>query len=136
MKIKSSKPRKQRKMLYNAPLHKRQKLVSAHLSKELREKYGKRSVTVRKGDEVKIVRGQYKGKTGKVIEVNLKKLKIYVEGVTRKKSTGEEVRVPIHPSNVIITKLNLEDKKRIKIFERVGTKVEINEAQKTGASSE
>ncbi len=117
-KTSSKKPRKQRKALYEAPLHKRQKLVSAHLSKELREKFGKRSLPVRKGDEVKIMRGEFKGRTGKVREVDLKKLRIYVEGITRRKSTGEEVHVPIHPSNVMIINADMSDKMRVKIIER------------------
>jgi large subunit ribosomal protein L24 len=119
----SKQPRKQRKAIYEAPLHKRQKLVSATLSKELRKQYNRRSLPVRTGDEVKIMRGEFKGKTGKVVKVDLKKLRIYIEGVTRKKSTGEEVKVPIHPSNVMIIKLNLEDKKRQKILERSLAKV-------------
>ncbi len=118
-KTKSKQPRKQRKAIYEAPLHRRQKLVAAPLSKELRKKYGRRSVPVRKGDEVRVMRGDFRGKEGKVFRVDLKKLRIYIDGVTRKKSTGEEVRVPVHPSNVMITKLNLEDKKRQKIFERI-----------------
>ena len=120
-KTKSKQPRKQRKALYQAPLHKRQKLVSAHLSKELREKLGKRSLPVRKGDEVKIMRGEFKGRTGKVIKVDLKKLRIYIDGITRKKSTGEEVHVPIHPSNVMIINADLSDKMRVKIIERAKT---------------
>lgn len=116
--INSKQPRKQRKALYEAPLHKRQKLVSAHLSKELREKFGKRSLPVRKGDEVKILRGEFKGRTGKVVEVDLKKLRVYVDGITRKKSTGEEVKVPIHPSNLMIINADMSDKMRVKIVER------------------
>lgn len=115
----SKQPRKQRKALYEAPLHKRQKLVSAHLSKELREKFKKRSLLVRKGDEVKVLRGEFKGRTGKVVEVDLKKLKVYVDGITRKKSTGEEVKVPLHPSNLMIINADMSDKKRVKIVERV-----------------
>ncbi len=125
MKLKSKQPRKQRKALYSAPLHIRQKLVSAALSKELRNQYGKRNIPVRTGDEVKIMRGEFKGREGKVVKVDLKKLRVYVDCAVRKKSTGEEVRVPVHPSNVIITKLNLEDKKRQKIFERI-EKVKVN----------
>ncbi len=115
----SKQPRKQRKALYEAPLHKRQKLVSAHLSKELREKFKKRSLPVRKGDEVKVLRGEFKGRTGKVVEVDLKKLKVYVDGITRKKSTGEEVKVPLHPSNLMIINADMSDKKRVKTVERV-----------------
>ena len=115
---KSKKPRKQRKFLYNAPLHIRRKMISSHLSKELREKYKKRSIPVRVGDEVKVLRGKFKGKTGKVKKVDTKKYKIYIEGITKKRTVGTEYTVPISPSNVEIIKLNLEDKKRLKALER------------------
>lgn len=115
---KSKKPRKQRKFLYEAPLHIRRKLMSAHLSKELREKYKTRSLPVRKGDEVEIMRGEFKRKRGKIVRVDLKKYKIYIEGITRRRSVGTQVLVPIHPSKVKIISLNLEDKKRVKILER------------------
>ncbi len=119
---KSKKPRKQRKALYTAPLHKRRKLLSAHLSKELREKYKRRSLPIRRGDEVKILRGEFKGKVGKVSKVDLKKLKVYVEGVTRKRTVGTEVQVPIHPSNLMIINLELSDKRRLLILERSSKK--------------
>jgi large subunit ribosomal protein L24 len=115
---KSSKPRKQRKFLFTAPLHLRRKMVSAHLSKELREKYKRRSLPVRKGDEVEIMRGEFKGKRGKISRVDLKNYKVYIEGITRKKTTGIEVQVPIHPSNLKIISLNLDDKKRVEAIER------------------
>lgn len=115
---KSKKPRKQRKFLYKAPLHLRRKMLSAHLSKELREKYKRRSLPVRKGDEVEIMRGEFKGKRGKITKVDLKNYKVYIEGITRKKTTGELVQVPIHPSNLKLINLNLEDEKRKKILER------------------
>ena len=116
---KSSKnPRKQRKYLYNLPLHIRKSLLSATLSKDLRKKYGKRSLSVRKDDKVKILRGQFKKKTGKISRVSLKKIRIYVEGVENVKKDGSKVPYPIHPSNVMITELNLDDKERKMILER------------------
>ena len=45
----SKQPRKQRKALYNAPAHARGKHLSASLSKDLREKVGKRSLPLRTG---------------------------------------------------------------------------------------
>ncbi len=114
----TKKPRKQRKALREAPLHKKQKLLASHLSKELRKKYKKRNMPVRKGDEVKILRGTYRGQAGKIARVNLKKLKVYMEKIKRKKVSGEEVAVPFRPSNLMITSLNLDDKKRQKILER------------------
>jgi len=118
MMLKSKQPRKQRKFLYNAPLHLRHKIMSATLSKELRQKYGVRNLPVRTGDKVRIMRGDYKGVEGKVVEVDLKRYRIYVEGVTLKKINGTEVFYPIHPSNVMIVELNLDDERRKKIIER------------------
>ncbi len=117
---KSKKPKKQRKFLYQAPLHLRRKMLAAHLSKELREKYKTRSLPVRKGDEIEVMRGEYKGRKGKIIRVDTKKYKVYVEGITRKRTDGTERLVPIHPSNLRIINLNLEDKRRVKILERRG----------------
>lgn len=110
----SKKPKKQRKYRYNAPLHIKQKFMGCHLSKELRKKHGKRSVPVRKGDKVKVLRGQFKGTIGKVDRVDLKKTRVYVTGIERTKKEGTKSFYPIHPSNIIIIDLNLDDKKRIK----------------------
>ncbi len=109
---KSKQPRKQRKARYNAPLHVRHKFMSAPFSEELRDKYAKRSFPVRKGDTVKVMRGDEKGKEGKVRSVDLKRERITVEGVVVARSDLSEVPRPIHPSNVVITKLELKDKLR------------------------
>ncbi len=114
----SKKPRKQRKYLYNAPLHIRKKFLSANLSKELRKKFGIRNIGLVKDDQVKIMRGQYKGKTGKITNVNTKKIRIYVDQAYRSKLDGSKSYYPIHPSNLMITNLNLNDKKRRKKLEK------------------
>lgn len=123
MNPKSSKPRKQRKFLYTAPLHLRRKILASHLSKELRERYKRRALSLRKGDEVQVMRGKFKGKTGKVARVNYKKYRVYVEGITRKRTVGTEAQVGVHPSKLKIINLNLDDKRRQKILERKGIKV-------------
>ena len=110
--VRSVQPRKQRKYIYNAPLHVRKKFLRAMLSKELREKYGVRNVTVRKGDTVMILRGKFRGHVGKVVEVDYKKIRVYVEGATLKNSRGEEKYYPIHPSKLMIIELDLSDPKR------------------------
>ena len=115
---KSKQSRKQRKYRHNAPLHIKQKFVSAHLSKDLRKKYKKRNINLRKGDGVKVMRGQFKNKTGKIEEVNLKKTSVYVSGIEVVKRDGTKARYPIHPSNLMITELNMDDKMRNKIFKR------------------
>jgi len=114
----TSKPSKQRKKLYTAPLHVRSKILSAPLSPDLREKYGFRSLPIRVGDKVQILRGDHKGFEGKVLKVDRKKYRISVEGITREKVDGTTINVPIHPSKVMITELNLDDKWRRKKIER------------------
>jgi large subunit ribosomal protein L24 len=116
--MKSKKPSKQRKVLYQAPLHRKHKFLSAHLSKELRKQWSKRSLPVRKGDEVKIMIGKYKGTTGKISKVDVKKLKVYLENVKRKKVSGEEVFIPIHPSNLLLINPNMDDPKRKRVIDR------------------
>jgi large subunit ribosomal protein L24 len=111
--VASKQPRKQRKYRYYAPLHVRQRLVSANLDKKLREQYKRRALPLRSGDEILIMRGEFKKQGGKVKTVDLKKVKLTVEGIKIKKVSGQEVDVYIDPSNVKITKLNLDDKKRL-----------------------
>jgi len=117
--MKTTKPQKQRKRLHQAPFHKRCKIFSAPLSPELKSSYNTNSVSVRTGDTVRIVRGDRKGFEGKVAEVNRMKYRIFVEGVTREKVDGTAMTVPIHPSKVMITNLNLDDKWRREKFEQL-----------------
>jgi large subunit ribosomal protein L24 len=107
-------PAKQRKYRYNAPLHIRQKFVSANCSPELRKKYQKRSLPVHKGDKVKVVRGQYRGKTGRVDRVSLAHSKVYIEGITVTKKEGTPMPISFEPSNLMLIEIKMDDKKRIK----------------------
>ena len=120
--IGSKQPRKQRKYRANAGLHIRHVMMGANLSKELRKKYGKRSFPLRKGDSVRIMVGAFKKKTGKIDSVDLKKLRVMIEGIYRTKKDGTKVSVYFNPSNLQIKELNLEDKMRKKALER-GKKV-------------
>ena len=107
--MKTKQPRKQRKRMKFIALRKG---VHAHLSKELREKYGFRSFGLRKGDTVKVMRGKFKGKVGKVESIDLKKQKVFVEGVEIQKADGTKAKVGVHPSNLLITAFDLSDKLR------------------------
>jgi large subunit ribosomal protein L24 len=108
----SKQPRKQRKFRFNAPLHIRGRMIISPLSKDLRKKYGMRSLRVKKGDKVKIMRGQFKGKEGKVDKVDLKKYKIIIDKAEVVKKDGSKTFYPIDPSNVMIIDANSDDKKR------------------------
>ncbi len=113
-----TKPTKQRKMLYQAPAHVRHRLLAAHLSPGLRATHIAKSFPVRNGDTIRVMRGDHKGFEGKISRIDLKKYRIYVEGLTREKVDGTTVFVPVHPSKLMITKLNLDDKWRKRILER------------------
>lgn len=127
----SKQPRKQRKYQYNAPLHIKHKFLGSHLSKELIKKYSKRSIPVRKGDTVKVLVGQYKGKSGKIEKVFVKKTRVWIEGVNRTKRDGSKSFYPIHPSNLVITELNLSDERRKQILDRKnGTPIKKQSAKK------
>jgi len=130
VKWKSSKqPRKQRKYLVNAPLHIKKRFMNVNLSKELRKKYQKKSLPVKKKDVVRILRGNFKGKKGKVIKVLLKIRKVEIEGIQVKKQDGSKINIKLEPSNLQLIDLNLEDKKRNKILNK-GTGKKENGAEK------
>ena len=116
--ISSKQARKQRKYRHNAPLHVMHKFLNATLSKSLRKTYDKRSATLRKRDEVLIMRGNFAKKKGKILEVNLKKKKVSIDGVNRTKRDGTKVNVLIDPSNIQILEINLEDARRLKRTKR------------------
>ncbi|KAF9408763.1 hypothetical protein BGZ94_002193 [Podila epigama] len=113
----SSSRRKSRKAHFSAPSDLRRKIMSASLSKELREKHSARSIPIRKDDEVMVVRGSFKGREGKVVQVYRRKWVIHIERVNREKANGASVAVGIHPSKVVVTKLYM-DKDRKAILER------------------
>lgn len=112
----SSMPGKQRKRRAEAPLHKRQRMMSCHLDRSLTRQYDVRSIPVRKGDTVKILRGRegVRGTEAKVANVDLKNIKISVENVTSTKADGTQKALLIDPSNCVITKLDLSDPLRKK----------------------
>ncbi|KAK5199478.1 60S ribosomal protein L26A [Exophiala xenobiotica] len=114
----ASSRRKSRKLHYDAPSGTRRLIMSAPLSKELREKHNVRSIPIRKDDEVTVVRGTNKGREGKVTSVYRLKYLIHIERVSREKSNGQSVPIGVHPSKVIVTKLKL-DKDREKLLERI-----------------
>jgi large subunit ribosomal protein L24 len=119
---KSKQPRKQRKRLYEAPLHRRRKMIASHLSAKYLEdakKYFPRSAVVRKGDTVRIVRGSLAGHVGKVEAVDTSSMRITIDGATVSKADGTQIAAKIHPSNVVIEKLDLSDTIRKKKFEEL-----------------
>lgn len=128
MPLNPSKPSKQRKLFYQAPAHKIRRFMSAPLSDDLRSSQRRRAYPVRKGDTVKIVRGDFAGIEGKVTEVDTDRQRLFVEGVQREKVAGTSTNVSVHSSKVMITKLNLDDKWRAESIKLAGGKREVKEA--------
>ncbi len=119
-----TKPRTQRKRLFQAPAHRRYRYFAAPLSPALKKKHGTNAVPVKKGDTVRLMRGGHKGFEGKITRVDRKKYRIFVEGITREKADGTTIQIPIHPSKVMITNLNLDDKWRRELLKRKGMLLE------------
>merc|ERR1711990_719759 len=116
----SSQRRKSRKAYFTAPSSIRRKLMSSHLSKDLRKKYSVRSIPVRHGDTVKIMVGPNKNREGKVTEVYRRRWCIHIEKIVKEKTNGQQAQIPVHPSNVVITTLRL-DKDRKALIARKKT---------------
>ena len=94
------------------------KQICAPISKDLRKKYSRRSVRIMTDDTVKVVRGEYKGLTGKVTKISIESSGVAIEGNKKEKLKGEKIDVYIHSTNMIITSLNTDDKWRLKILEK------------------
>jgi len=116
----SSSRRKNRKAHFQAPSNIRRRLLASHLSKDLRAKYNVRAVPLRKDDEVIIVRGTYKGNKGKVTQVYRKKWCVYVEKISKAKMNGAPYQIPLHPSQLVITKLKLEKDRKDLLDRKAG----------------
>ena len=113
----ASKRRTQRKLQLTAPSSIRRRLMSCHLNKSLRDQYKIRCLPIKRGDEVKILKGKSKGKSGKVVQVYRKRNVIFVDKVNREKQNGQSVFLPIRPCHCIVEKL-LINKDRTKTIEK------------------
>jgi large subunit ribosomal protein L24 len=98
--------------LLSVSKHNRDKMICARLDDALRNTYKVRNIRIVKGDSVRVVRGEYKGVEGKIEKVNTDNASLNIEGISREKIRGGQVKVPIHSSNVMVTALNLDDKYR------------------------
>ena len=110
--IKCISRRKARRAHFQAPSHVRRILMSAPLSKELKAKHNVRAMPVRKDDEVRVTRGAFKGKEGKITACYRLKWVIHVDKVQREKANGSTVAIGIHPSNVEVTKMKLTNNRK------------------------
>lgn len=96
--------RRERRKIYGGKMHKRRKMLNVHVSKALKSKLGTklRSLLVNKGDSVKVLRGDSKGKTARVARVSVLKRKVYLEGITVRNRRGVESLIPFDASNLML----------------------------------
>jgi len=113
----SSQARKVRKAYFNATKEAKHVALSAPLSKDLQQTHGIKRLPIRRDDEVKVVRGKFKNRNGRVTAVKLRTMRITVESVSVTKLSGATAFVPLHPSNVVITKLKM-DKHRKELIDK------------------
>ena len=105
------------RMIYQATFQTRSKQLGSQLSKDLQKKYSKKSVRAVEGDSITILRGEFKGVSGKITKISKEKTSVTVEGVKKEKTKGDKFDVYIHTSNVVVTSLNTSDKWRISKLE-------------------
>ena len=98
--------------IYRAAFNTRSNQLKSQLSEELKKKYSKKNIRVVKGDNVKIVRGEFAGIDGKISQVSIEKNSVAVEGIKKEKAKGDKFDVYIHTSNILVTGLNTDDKWR------------------------
>ena len=118
-KISSKAPRKQRKQIYKSPLHANKRRLKCRLDEFQQEEYGLRSLVIKKGDLVRVMRGQFRDTEGKIIGVSYSKMRVYIESATTTKADGKEVNIPLHPSNLLIVKLEIDDERKSLIEKKV-----------------
>ncbi|MFW9799019.1 MAG: 50S ribosomal protein L24, partial [Candidatus Thorarchaeota archaeon] len=96
------------------------------LDEFLQEEYGMRSMRIKKGDLVRIMRGQFRDTEGKVIAVDYRNIRVHLENATVTRADGKEAQIPMHPSNLMLVKLELDDDRKRIIENKV---VQIEESE-------
>ena len=126
----ASKRRTQRRLYFSAPSSIKRRLMSCHLSKSLRNEHKIRALPIKRGDEVKVLKGKFKGKSGKVVQVYRRRNIIHVDKMQRDKQNGQTVFVPIRPSYCVIEKLYLNKDRKKTIERRAANKIKAGEKHK------
>lgn len=117
-KVSPRSPRKQRRLVRNSGQHAHRSMLRCRLDDSLREEYGLRSLGIKKGDLVRIMRGQFRDTEGKVLGVDYRAIRVLVDGASTTKSDGKEAKIPLHPSSLMLVKLELNDERKKNIQAR------------------
>jgi large subunit ribosomal protein L24 len=102
-------PRRQRKALYTADSFERRRRMTVLLSRELRTRFHKRSVPVRKGDTVRVLAGSFRGREERVAKIDRRAYAVTLDNVTLKTADEKLKPLGLRPGRLVITRLNLSD---------------------------
>ncbi|HXQ48420.1 MAG TPA: 50S ribosomal protein L24 [Thermoplasmata archaeon] len=102
-------PRRQRKSVYDATTFQRRILMTVPLSRELRRRFHRRSVPVRKGDTVRVMSGSFVGREERVAKIDRRGYSVTLDNVTLKTGEAKLKPLAIKTSHLVVTKLNLAD---------------------------
>ncbi|HEV2316460.1 MAG TPA: 50S ribosomal protein L24 [Thermoplasmata archaeon] len=109
-------PRKQRKAAFSAHNFARRRFLTVALSKELRTRYGRRQLPVRKGDTVRVLSGSYEGQEERVAKIDTRGRTLTLDNITVKKADAKLKALPVRPNHLLLTKLNLADTWRRRVL--------------------
>ncbi len=112
----SRQPRRQRKAQFNRPVHRRGMVMVLPLSKELRSRYHRRRLTVRKGDTVRVLAGSFVGREERVARVDRRNRRLVLDNVTLRKADKKLQQLPLNPGHLLLTRLNLSDAWRRRVL--------------------
>lgn len=116
MSTRSTQPRRQRKAEFQAVGAERRRRMAVSLSRDLRARYGRRQLPVRKGDTVRILSGSYKGREERVAKVQRRRYAVTLDNVTGKTGESKLKPLPIRLSHLVLTRLNLSDPWRRRVL--------------------
>jgi ribosomal protein uL24 len=102
-------PRRQRRALYTAHTSERRRRMSVPLSRELRKRFRRRSLPLRKGDTVRVLAGSFKGREERVARINRRAYSVTLDNVTLKTADEKLKPLDLRSGRLVITRLNLSD---------------------------
>ena len=129
-------PRRQRKALYTAAPFERRRRMTVLLSRELRGRFHRRSVPLRKGDTVRVLSGSFVGREERVAKVNRRDYSVTLDNVTLKAADEKLKPLALRPAHLVITRLNLSDPWRRKSLKAREEEVTPEERGETPAEVE
>jgi large subunit ribosomal protein L24 len=117
-------PRRQRRLIRRSSIHSHKRLLRCRLDETLREEYGVRSLGLKKGDLVRIMRGQFRDTEAKVQRVDYTKARVMLDAASVTKADGKEARIAMSASNLMMVKLELDDQRKKLLAKKTADRVE------------